>query len=225
MNRREFVRTAGGATAAVGAAAATGTAAAQEDEGGEGGGGQGPVDWGGYLEENAANWAGPEDTVDATGQSEVTIEVGPSGVNNGNAFVPAGIVVDPGTTITWEWAAGGHNIVPDGSPDGATFEGVEDLLSGGETHEETFETDGIYQYFCSPHKGLGMYGAVAVGDVPRKDTSGPPTRTEVDPEEMGVPIQAHFVGIATILMIMSSLVFTFFMLKYGESPHTKGGNN
>jgi hypothetical protein len=42
---------------------------------------------------------------------------------------------------------------------------------------------------------------------------------------MGVPIQAHFVGIATILAIIVSLVFTFFMLKYGESPHASGGNN
>ena len=124
MNRREFIRTAGGATAAVGAAGAVGPAAAQVGEGtttaGEGGGGgssaSGPVDWGGYLEDNAANWSGDGDTVDATGQSEVTIEVGPSGVNNGNAFVPAGIVVDSGTTVTWEWANGGHNIVPDRTP-------------------------------------------------------------------------------------------------------------
>jgi halocyanin-like protein len=227
MNRREFLRTAGGATAAVTAGAAAPAAAQEEGEGGDGGGGgaSGPVDWGGYLEENAANWSGDGDTVDATGQSEVTIEVGPTGVNNGNAYVPAGIIVDPGTTVIWEWANGGHNIIPDGAPDGAAFEGVESLLGGGETHEETFDTDGIYRYFCSPHEGLGMYGAVAVGDVPRKDTSGPPTRTEPDPEHMGVPIQAHFVGIATILMMAASLVFTFFLLKYGESPHTKGGNN
>ena len=37
---------------------------------------------------------------------------------------------------------------------------------------------------------------------------------------MGVPIQAHWVGIATILAIMSSLMFTFYVLKYGESAHS-----
>jgi hypothetical protein len=42
---------------------------------------------------------------------------------------------------------------------------------------------------------------------------------------MGVPFQAHFVGIATILAVTLSLVFTFSLLKYGESANTKGGNN
>ncbi|EMA48059.1 halocyanin hcpE [Halococcus salifodinae DSM 8989] len=48
---------------------------------------------------------------------------------------------------------------------------------------------------------------------------------EPNPEEMGVPFQAHFVGIATILMMVVSVIYTFFTLKYGESPHAKGGNN
>jgi hypothetical protein len=43
---------------------------------------------------------------------------------------------------------------------------------------------------------------------------------EVEPEEMGVPFQAHFVGLATLLGIFVSLVFTFFFLKYGETPHS-----
>ncbi|MFB6173819.1 MAG: halocyanin, partial [Halobacteriales archaeon] len=43
---------------------------------------------------------------------------------------------------------------------------------------------------------------------------------EVNPEEMGVPFQAHYVGIAAILGILLSLIFTFFVLKYGESPNT-----
>jgi halocyanin-like protein len=202
ISRRNFLRAAGGSA---GLAGATGVASAQE---GEGGGGPAPVDWGGYLNENAANWAGPEDTVDATGQSEVTIEVGPSGVNSGNAFVPAGIVVDPGTTIVWEWANGGHNIVPDGSPEGANFEGVEELLGGGETHEETFETDGIYRYFCSPHKGLGMYGAVAVGEVPRRSVNQATPPPVVDES-------SRTLGVATFIAMVSTLGLAYFFMKYG----------
>jgi hypothetical protein len=49
-------------------------------------------------------------------------------------------------------------------------------------------------------------------------------QAEADPEHMGVPFQAHFVGLATLLMIAVSLVYTFFLLKYGESPHASGGN-
>jgi hypothetical protein len=68
-----------------------------------------------------------------------------------------------------------------------------------------------------------MIGALAIGsDVPTAAAGGGAAE-EVDPEHMGVPIQAHWVGIATILMIISSLMFTFFLLKYGESAHTKGG--
>jgi hypothetical protein len=41
---------------------------------------------------------------------------------------------------------------------------------------------------------------------------------------MGVPFLAHYVGIATVLMMIVSLIYTFFFLKYGESANTSGGN-
>ena len=35
----------------------------------------------------------------------------------------------------------------------------------------TFEVPGIYYYWCTPHKGMGMIGLVVVGgDVSNKDT-------------------------------------------------------
>jgi hypothetical protein len=40
---------------------------------------------------------------------------------------------------------------------------------------------------------------------------------------LGVPIQAHWVGAATILGIVMTVVFSFYVLKYGESPHTGTG--
>jgi hypothetical protein len=70
-----------------------------------------------------------------------------------------------------------------------------------------------------------MLGAVVVGsDYPKTAASGE-SGPNTDPLHMGVPFQAHFVGIATILMMVVSLIFTFFLLKYGESPHAKGGND
>jgi hypothetical protein len=66
-----------------------------------------------------------------------------------------------------------------------------------------------------------MVGTVVVNESGSAPGGG---AEEADPKHMGVPIQAHFVGIATVLAIIVSLVFTFFQLKYGESPHAKGGD-
>jgi len=228
MHRREFLRTAGGVTAAgAGAAAATPAAAQEDGDGGDGGDGgqQGPIDYGGWFED-VPYWEGDGSTVDATGQEEASVAVG---AGAGLQFGPAAIHVDPGTTVVWEWTGngGGHNVVAQDVPDGVeSFSSGSAVSAEGTTFEFTFETEGIHTYYCNPHLGRGMKGAVAVGEVPRKAvSSGPPTRTEPDPNEMGVPIRAHYVGIATILMIVSSFVFTFFLLKYGESPNVEGGNN
>lgn len=42
--------------------------------------------------------------------------------------------------------------------------------------------------------------------------------------KLSVPIQAHWVGAATILGVLVTLVDTFFVLKYGESPNTGTGD-
>ncbi len=126
MKRREFLRTAGGATAA--ATAAAGTAAAQEG----GGGAQVQPDFGGHLDGVDGGYE------DLRGQSEVTIEVGASG-NGGNlAFAPAGIWIDTGTTVTWEWTGegGGHNVV---ASEGASLDSGAAVSEAGSTYEFTFE--------------------------------------------------------------------------------------
>jgi len=214
MNRRDFLRTAGGAAGgATAAAAGAGTAAAQEEGGG---GGNVEPEWPSYVSD--ANEGTYEDL---RGQSEVTVEVG------SNYFDTTKIWVDQGTTITWEFVDPGHNVKPNDQPDGGSLEGTEGgvnapIESGG-TYEVTLETGGMYTYFCGPHESLGMKGAVAVGDdVPTVDNSGP---TPLNPEHMGVPFHPHYVGVSTIVMMVVSLVFTFFLLKYGESPNASGGNN
>ncbi|PSQ57584.1 MAG: halocyanin domain-containing protein, partial [Halobacteriales archaeon SW_9_67_25] len=93
----------------------------------------------------------------------------------------------------------------------------------GFTFEHTFGEDGLFNYFCQPHKSVGMKGSVVVGsDFP---TKGGGESTPLEPSHMGAQIHEHFVGVSVILAISVSLVFTFFVLKYGESAHTKGGNN
>ena len=232
MNRREFLLSAGGATGGAAALSAAGPAAAQENEsasGNESGGGNessggggsaGPPDYGNWFS-NVGNYNG--ETVDATGQSEFTITVGAEGNGGAFAFAPPAVHVDPGTTLLFEWTGegGAHNAVSDEGP----IDSGSPVAEEGVNYELTIEEGGIHKYYCSPHQGQGMKGAVVVGsDYPTVDTGGG-GGTPVDPEHMGVPFQAHFVGLSTVLAILASLVFTFFTLKYGESANTKGGND
>jgi halocyanin-like protein len=205
MKRRDFLKAAGGSTVA--ATAAAGGAAAQE-----GGGSQRPQ-FGSWLQGVDGGYE------DLRGNSEVTVQVGAQGNGGAYAFAPAGIWVDEGTTVTFEWTGegGGHNVVGDSGPASSDLNSGDPVSEGGTTYEFTFENGGITNYYCDPHLSLGMKGAVAVGGgVPTESTGG--GRKEL--HELGVPIQAHYVGAGTVLMILVSLIYSFFILKYGESPNT-----
>ena len=205
MKRRDFLRTASGVAGATVAAAPV---VAQEEttEGGDGGGGTTTGGGGG-------------------GGSE-TVAVGPDG---NFVFTPGTnepLYITPGTTVTWVWESDTHNIIPDSQPDGAGWEGHETIENTGFEYEHTFETLGEYHYYCEPHRQAGMVADLVVnesGQAPGAGGGG--GGGEADPEHMGVPFQAHFVGLATILMMIVSVIYTFFFLKYGESANTKGGNN
>ncbi|OYR80026.1 halocyanin, partial [Halorubrum sp. E3] len=80
-------------------------------------------------------------------------------------------------------------------------------------------------YHCVPHTAVGMHGGIAVGgDVPTVETGGN-TGWPENIAHVGVPLHAHWVGIAAILGIALTFVFTFYLLKYGESAHTGHGGN
>ncbi|MFO7833424.1 MAG: halocyanin domain-containing protein [Halohasta sp.] len=147
---------------------------------------------------------------------------GPGGV----AYSPAGIWIDPGTTVIWEWTGEGgeHNVV---TTDGPAELESELTAESGFTYEFEFTEDhaGITNYQCEPHASLGMLGAVAVGeDVPTVEVGGGAGGWPEDlAHDAGVPIQKHYVGIVSFLGIAVSLVFAFYVLKYGESPNTGQG--
>lgn len=73
------------------------------------------------------------------------------------------VKIDPGDTVFWKATDRGHNvefISKNGVPDG-----VEKFKSKvGKDSEFTFTIPGIYAYWCTPHKTLGMIGFVIVGD-------------------------------------------------------------
>lgn len=182
MNRREFLRAAGGSAAV--AAATAQSASAQEGEGGGGG--------------------------------TKTVAVGPG---NSLVFEPAELEIAPGTTVEFVWESDNHNVVPTSVPEGATWEGSgaeSELFNSGHTYTHTFDTLGTYEYVCVPHESAGMVGSVTVTENPGSAGGG----GEKELHELGVPIQAHWVGASTILGIIVTIVYTFYILKYGESPNT-----
>lgn len=203
-SRRTFLKAAAG-TASV--SAATGTAAAAETtaSGGGGSGASGVPDWGGYLD-GANNYDGTGSIQNARGQSEVTVSVG---AGEGLAFGPAGVWVDTDTTVLFEWTGegGNHNVVGDDNDlDSGTAVG-----EAGVNYEYTFEESGIYKYYCVPHQGQGMLGAIAVGDdIPT-----------VQPETGGggtgpvLPENAKILGLASGFAMTSTLGLAYIFMKYG----------
>lgn len=75
--------------------------------------------------------------------------------------------IEVGETITWVPTSKGHNVEMIAGPDGAT---LPKKSKNGKEVSMTFEVPGIYYYWCTPHKGMGMIGLVVVGDdVSNKD--------------------------------------------------------
>ena len=69
--------------------------------------------------------------------------------------------VNVGDTVFWKATTKGHNVqfMKGGVPDG-----VEKFKSKmNKDTEYTFTVPGIYAYWCSPHKSMGMIGFVVVG--------------------------------------------------------------
>tara|TARA_Y100000748_G_scaffold10507_1_gene8898 strand:+ start:49 stop:483 length:435 start_codon:yes stop_codon:yes gene_type:complete len=71
------------------------------------------------------------------------------------------INVNVGDTVFWKATTKGHNVqfMKGGVPDG-----VEKFKSKmNKDTEYTFTVPGIYAYWCTPHKSMGMIGFVVVG--------------------------------------------------------------
>ena len=135
----------------------TATAAETEATATESGSGSAPSSVSSYLSDTS-NFDGS--VTDATDQDTVTVDVGASG-NNGNfAYAPAAIEISTGTTVQWEWTGEGaaHNVVAEDE----TFNSGSSVGGTGVKFEYTFEETGAYNYYCTPHKALGMKGSVIV---------------------------------------------------------------
>jgi len=70
--------------------------------------------------------------------------------------------IEVGDTVFWKSTTSGHNVefIKGGFP-----EGVEKFKSKiNKDAQYKFEIPGIYAYWCTPHKGMGMIGFVVVGN-------------------------------------------------------------
>ena len=70
--------------------------------------------------------------------------------------------IDVGDTVFWKSTNPGHNVefIKGGVP-----EGVEKFKTKfSKDAEYTFTVPGIYAYWCTPHKSMGMIGFVVVGN-------------------------------------------------------------
>jgi len=97
-------------------------------------------------------------------------------VSDGSEYIfdPIGLHVEPGDTVRWVIESGAHSATAyDEGNGGATErripEGAEawnsgTLLEQGASFEYTFEEEGTYDYFCVPHKTLGMIGRIVCGE-------------------------------------------------------------
>jgi len=117
-----------------------------------------------------------EYTLPETAES-VEVKMGPDGSNRND---PEIVHVEVGGTVTWTNVSRNHsatayapeNDFPRRIPEGAASWDTGVLINSGESASHTFETPGVYDYYCTPHEPLGMVGTVVVGDPDPADQPG-----------------------------------------------------
>jgi len=88
-------------------------------------------------------------------------------------FVPDRLRIRPGDTVRWVLEADAHsatayhpknhNRKEPRIPQGAEPWDSQILSTIGASFSHTFTIEGVYHYYCIPHEGVGMVGAVVVG--------------------------------------------------------------
>jgi plastocyanin len=81
--------------------------------------------------------------------------------SGGNRFDPADVTIAAGTTVTWTWVGGFHDVTATGTP---AFPSSGAPVAPPESFSHTFTTPGTYLYFCGVHGSptTGMRGTIVV---------------------------------------------------------------
>lgn len=108
-------------------------------------------------------------------------------------FRPMVAFLEQGATVTWTHAGnksvlhsvtafGGMSSDPYLIPEDAKPFNSEAFSGKKDPFKHTFDTKGVYLYYCMPHKFNGMSGALVVGDVGPDDPGWSPAMTAPESE-------------------------------------------
>ncbi len=92
--------------------------------------------------------------------ADVTIEMlNKDAEGNRMVFSEEVVNVEVGDTVTWLPTSKGHNVEMIASPNQMQLKS-----KNNKEVKITLDTPGIYYYWCTPHKGMGMIGLIIVGN-------------------------------------------------------------
>ena len=201
MKRRTFVRAvgAGAVGGLAGCAAPTDT---ETTEGGAGGTPAGTTEGGEPAGGQSGNGQGTQAGTTQQGQATTAQETQGGAtetvrmVTEGSNFYfdPIGLFVEPGDTVEWVIESGSHSTTAYSTdsqyanvsriPEQAEPWDSGILTQQGASFSYTFDVAGTYDYFCIPHKSLGMIARVVCGE---------PGGVEGDPPDGDVPAEQAIV--------------------------------
>ncbi|WP_135851289.1 plastocyanin/azurin family copper-binding protein [Halorussus salinus] len=200
MKRRAFVKW--GSALSVGGLAGLAGCSAPTGGGQETDAGETTADGtttGGTTEEGAGGEGGTATTAGGGAQGGGTSQVAMITEGSEYYFDPIGLFVEPGTTVEWVNEAGAHSSTAYAEGNGGAEvtripNDAEPWNSGilaeqGATFSYTFEVQGTYDYFCIPHKTLGMIARIVCGE---------PGDVEGDPPDGAVPSEQAIVNRGSI---------------------------
>ena len=117
-------------------------------------------------------------------------------------FTPSSVTIDEGDTVRFFWGGQAlpHNAVE-----------VDDTFNSGEPESDvdysfTFEfgTAGEYDFFCEPHRSVGMEGVVVVNPVEVTEEPEPQVETNEENNSPSISILASLAVIALAGVLKSS---------------------
>ena len=111
----------------------------------------------------------------------IEVEVDPPG--SFHKFVPEVVNINPGDTVRWIWRGQTQHTVTSGDINTGQQDGIfnSPLRDAPYQFSYTFNTAGKFDYFCVPHRTMGMYGTVNVGAVATPTPTPPPTGNAAQP--------------------------------------------
>lgn len=185
LTRRRLLQGTAGLTV-VGLAGCTGSTESAPGTTGSGSGASGDPPGHGDSEHSHGGVGEPQDA------REVAVNTARGGETTEYHFDPHVTRVTVGGTVTWRLESGTHtatayhpgNDQPRLVPEGTDAWDSGTLSEQGQTYEHTFETEGIYHYYCEPHEQFGMLGTVIVGNPDPDQQVALQTVPENKPEEV-----------------------------------------